>query len=168
LLLAACGSGSHGSTVSAGTYMESICSALGPWETDLRTRSSALRPAPTATATERKKDVQVFLRAVIADTSTALNRLKQARSPDVAGGRRLASDLVTAFAQLRTTYQLAARQADALPTRNVTALQRAILGIATTVDSSLANIGTRLGALQTPALKDAAAKAQACRKLTGA
>jgi hypothetical protein len=167
LLLAACGSSSHDGTVGAGTYMESICSALGPWETDLRGRSSALKPPPTATAAQRKKAVQEFLRAVISDTNEALTRLRRSGSPDVRGGGKLAADLVGAFAQLKASYMRAAQQADKLPTRSVLDLQDAIFNIAATVDSSFTNIGARLGALETPELKHAAAKQPACRKLAG-
>jgi hypothetical protein len=147
--------------------MGSICSALGPWETDLKARSGALKPPATATAAQRKKAVQQFLRAVITDTDTALGRLMRAGSPDVRGGGKLATDLVGAFAQLKATYVRAAQQADKLPTRSVLDLQDAIFNIAGTVDSSLSNIGTRLGALETPELKQAAAKQPACRKLAG-
>ncbi len=168
LALAACGSSnSHPGVVSADTYMQSVCSALGPWEIDLRARSAALQPAPSATAPERKHAVQVFLSAVIGDTGAALTRLRQARTPNIPGGRNVAGGLVTAFTQLQATYQRAARQSRTLPTRSVSQLQAAILGIATTVDSSLSTIGTRLQALQTPALKQAAAKAPACRKISG-
>jgi hypothetical protein len=164
-VLAACGSSSRDGMVSAGTYMKSICSALGPWETGLKARSGALKPPPTATAAQRKKAVQEFLRAVIDDTGSALTRLRAAGSPDVSGGKKLAADLVGAFAQLQATYARAAQQADKLPTRSVLALQDAVFNIASTVDSSLTNIGTRLGALETPELKRAAAKQPACQKL---
>jgi hypothetical protein len=149
--------------------MQSVCSALRPWETALRTRSSALQPKATATAAERGQDVQRFLSAVIADTSTAARRLKQAGTPDVPAGSRLAANVLGSFGRLKATYARAARQAASLPVGNVPALQNAIAHIAKTVDSSLADVGTQLSALEaTGKLKAAEAKAPACRQLAGA
>jgi hypothetical protein len=165
LVLSACGSGS-GSGVSAGTYMQSVCKALRPWDADLTARSNALSPTTTATAAKRKQLVKQFLAAVIADTNAAEMSLQKAGTPKVPNGPKLAGDLVGAFNQLKTTYVRASQQAAKLPTTNVQTLQGAILSIATTIDNSLQTIGTRLGALKTPELKAAAAKAPACAKLS--
>lgn len=166
LLLAACGDSSS-RAVAPESYMQSVCSALGPWESAVRTRSTALTPPAGAAAPQRKQNVQAFLAAVIADTSTAIDRLRQAGSPNVAGGSRLAANLVGAFEQLRAAYTRAAQQAANLPTSSVSALQKAVAGISTTIDTSLSNISTRLSALGTPQFKAAAGKAPACKKLVG-
>src|SRR5579875_2444584 len=99
MLLTGCG-GSSSARVTPESYMQSLCSALGPWESSLRARSTALTPPASATAAQRKRNVQTFLDSVIAGTSTVIDRLRQAGQPNVAGGSQLAANLLGSFEQL--------------------------------------------------------------------
>src|SRR5438067_5297577 len=98
--LAACG-GSSSSDVSAGSYVKSICQAIGPFEKDVQTRSQALNLSTLTSATQGKKALQDFLAAIVADTDKAVNKLKSGGSPNVNNGKKISAAIVTAFSQVK-------------------------------------------------------------------
>lgn len=164
--LAACG-GSSSSGVSAGSYVKSICQAIGPFEKDVQTRSRALDLSTLTSATQGKKALQDFLTAIVADTDQAVNKLKSAGTPNVNNGKKISGAIVAAFTQAQTALSQAKDKAASLPTGSAQAFKTAAQSLGTGILSSMNNIGTSLGNLKSPELEQAAKKEPACNSVSG-
>jgi hypothetical protein len=168
--LAGCGgsSGASSSGVSANTYVKAICTAVGPFEKDVATRSNALNSAKLTSAAQGKKAVQSFLAAVSSDTDKALSRLQAAGTPDVAHGETISATIVKAFQQLKQAIGSASEQAKSLSTSSPQAFKNGANQLGGTVRSSLSGISNSLGKLQSAELAKAAAKEPSCTALSRA
>ncbi len=170
--LAACGgssSSSSSSTVTPAAYVHAVCQAVGPFETDVVKRSSALNLSTINSPSQGKTALQGFLTAISSDTKQALAKLESAGTPKVKNGKQISGAISNAFAQLDTTMKSAVQQSQSLPTNNATAFKAAAQKLGTTVRTSMSNIGTNLqsGTLKSPELEQAAAKDTACKSLAG-
>ncbi len=164
LSLAACG-GSSSSGVSAGSYVKSICQAIGPFEKDVQSRSSALDLSSITSAAQGKKALQDFLSAIVADTDQAVQKLKAAGSPDVNNGKKISGAIVNAFSEVKTALSQAKDQAGNLPTTSPAAFKAAAQTIGTGIRTSMSNIGNSLSNLKSTELENAAKKEPACTSL---
>lgn len=167
VVLAGCGSSSS-SGVSPAAYVKSICSAIGPFEKDVQSRSSALNLSSLTSAAQGKSALHNFLNAVVSDTDAAVSKLKAAGTPNVKNGKAISTGIVSAFTQLRTALAGAASQASSLPTGSPAAFKTAAEKLGTDVRSSMSSIGASLGNLKSADLEKAAAKEPACKSLGGA
>src|SRR5437870_4765792 len=95
VVLAGCG-GSSGSSggVSASSYVKSICGAIGPFEKDVQSRSSALNVSSIKNASQGKTALVGFLNAMVTDTDKAVSQLKAAGTPSVKNGKAIAGAVV--------------------------------------------------------------------------
>jgi hypothetical protein len=166
--LAACGGSSSSSGVSAGSYVKSICQAIGPFEKDVQSRSSALDLSSITSAAAGKKALQGFLAAIVADTDKAVQQLKAAGSPDVTNGEKISGAIVGAFSQVKTALSQAETQAGNLPTTSPAAFKAAAQSIGTGIRTSMSSIGNSLSNLKSADLENAAKKEQACTSLGAA
>jgi hypothetical protein len=168
--VAACGGSSGSSGVTPSAYVKSVCMAVGPFEKDVVSRSSALDLATIKSAAQGKTALQGFLTAVAADTNQALAKLKSAGAPNVKNGKAIAGAIVGAFSQLNGTMKTAVQQADSIPTNSPTAFKNAAQGLGSTVRTSMTKIGTNLqsSTLKSPQLERAAAKETTCKTLGSA
>ena len=164
LSLAACG-GSSSSGVSAGAYVKSICQAIGPFEKDVQSRSSALDLSSITSPAQGKKALQDFLSAIVADTEKAVNQLKAAGAPDVNNGKQISGAIVNAFTEVKTALNQAKTQAGSLPTTSPAAFKAAAQTIGTGIRTSMSNIGNSLSNLKSTDLENAAKKEAACTSL---
>jgi hypothetical protein len=164
--LAACG-GSSSSGVSAGSYVKSICQAIGPFEKDVQARSRALDLSTLTSATQGKKALQDFLSAIVADTDKAVNKLKSAGTPSVNNGKKISGAIVSAFTEVKTALSHAQTQAGSLPTTNSGAFKTSAQTLGTGIRTSMSNIGASLTNLKSPELEAAAKKEPACSSLGG-
>jgi hypothetical protein len=162
--LAACGGGGS-SGVSAGDYVKSICNAIGPFEKDVASRSSALNLSNITSATQGKKALQDFLAAIVADTQKAVDKLKSAGTPSVNNGKKISGAIVSAFSQVKGALTQAKSQAASLPTTDPTAFKNAAQTLGTGIRTSMGNIGASLTNLKSPELETAAKKEPACSSL---
>jgi hypothetical protein len=162
--LAACGGGGS-SGVSAGDYVKSICNAIGPFEKDVASRSSALNLSNITSATQGKKALQDFLAAIVDDTQKAVDKLKSAGTPNVNNGKKISNAIVSAFSQVKGALTQAKAQAASLPTTDPAAFKNAAQSLGTGIRTSMSNIGASLTNLKSPELESAAKKEQACSSL---
>jgi hypothetical protein len=169
VVVAACGGSSGPSGVSPSAYVKSVCTAVGPFEKDVVSRSSALNLTTIKNAAQGKTALQGFLSAVAADTTSALAKLKAAGVPSIKNGKSIANAIVGAFGQLDGTMSVAVKQAGSIPTNSPSAFKNAAQSLGATVRTSMAKIGTNLqsSTLKSPALEQAAAKESACKTLGG-
>ena len=121
-----------------------MCQAVGPFETDVVKRSSALnlehdqQPEPgqdSAAGLPRRDRHRHQAGAGQAESGRGPER--QERQADLGA-------IGNAFAQLDTTMSSAVSQAQALPTNSATSFKAAAQKLGTTVRSSMASIGTNL------------------------
>ena len=166
--LAACGGSSSSSGVSASSYVKSICQAIGPFEKDVQSRSSALDLSSITSAAAGKKALQGFLAAIVADTDKAVQQLKAAGAPNVTNGEKISGAIVSAFTQVKTALSQAETQAGNLPTSSPAAFKAAAQTIGTGIRTSMSNIGNSLSNLKSADLETAAKKEAACTTLGAA
>ena len=160
--LVACG-GSSGTSPAA--YVKSICQAVGPFEKDVQSRSSALDLSKITGAADGKKALQGFLSAIASDTDAAVSKLKAAGSPNVSNGKKISAAIVGAFTQLKSALSQAATQAGSLPITSPTAFKTAAQALGTSVQSSMSTIGSSLGGLKSAELEKAAKSESSCQNL---
>lgn len=166
LAIAGCG-GSGSSTVAAGPYMKSVCTAVSSFEQDVRTRSSALKTSTIAKSPAQGKVIfQDFLSAVADDSRTALTRLKAAGTPGVTDGNKIEAAFISVFSRLEDAMNHAAASASALPTTSGTAFQSGANSLIASFESTMTGLGSSLSGLKSPALDKAAAKEPACSSLS--
>jgi hypothetical protein len=167
VLLAGCGgsSGSSDSGVTPAAYVKAICSAVGPFEKDVQARSSALDLSSIKSAAEGKTALQGFLKAIAADSTQAVNKLKAAGNPNVTNGKEIQAAIVGAFTKLDTAMQQAASSADSLPTGTPDAFRIAANALGNTVRTSMNGIGSSLNGLKSQALEKAAAADPTCKSI---
>lgn len=164
--LAACGS-SGPSGVSPDLWVKSVCGAVGPFEQDVVSRSSALDVATFKNAVQSKYALERFLEAVDGDAAGALDKLRSAGTPSVANGKAIAAAVVGAFARVEVTMRSAVAQARALPTSSAGALRSAARALGVSVRNSLSSFPSLSStALRSPEIDQAAAKEPACRSIS--
>jgi hypothetical protein len=163
-VLAGCGS-SGSSDVSPAAYVKSICSAIGPFEKQVQTRSSELNLASITSAAQGKTALHDFLAAVAGDTDHAVTQLKAAGTPNVSNGKAISTGIVAAFTQVKAALTQAANKASTLPTNSPEAFKTAAAALGTSVQSSMGRIGSSLGNLKSSTLETAAAKEPACKSI---
>jgi hypothetical protein len=164
VVLAGCGS-SGSSDVSPATYVKSVCSAIGPFEKQVQSRSSALNLASIKSAAQGKAALHEFLSAVAADTDHAISQLKAAGVPNVSNGKAISTGIVDAFTQVRSALTNAANKATSLPTASPQAFKTAAAALGTGVQASMSRIGSSLGSLKSPTLEKAASKEPSCKSI---
>lgn len=164
IALAGCGGGGS-SGVSAGTYVKSICAAIGPFEKDVQSRSSALNLSAITNVSDGKKALVSFLNAMVTDTDKAVSQLKAAGDPDVKNGKKISAGVVTAFTRLKQALQQTATQANALPTGSADAFRTGATTLGNSVRTSISAIGSGLSGLTSSDLEKAAAKEPTCKVL---
>ena len=166
VVLAACGS-SAPSGVSAANWVRSVCGAVGPFEQDVVSRSSALDVATFKNAVQSKHALERFLEAVESDATSALSKLRRAGAPSVANGKPIGNAVVGAFSRVESTMRGAVAQAHALPTGSPTALGSAARALGVEVRNSLSSFPSLSSkALRSPQIDQAAAREPACRSIS--
>jgi hypothetical protein len=153
-----------GST-SPADYVKAICEAIGPFESDVQSRSSALDLSSITSAADGKAALVSFLGAITTDTDAAVSQLQAAGTPDVTNGEQIANAIVAAFSQVRDTLRQAENQAQALPTHSAETFKSAATNLGSSIRSSMTMIGGALSNLKSPALESAAKSEPACATL---
>ena len=168
VLVAGCGGSSSSSpagTVSAAAYVKSVCGAVGPFERDIQSRSSALNLSSIKSAAQGKQALEGFLGAVATDTQKAVGELKSAGTPAVSNGASISSAIVGAFTNLSTALGKAAVSARGLPTGSAAAFRQGAVALGTEVRASMGSIGAGLSGLRNAQLEAAAHKEPACTSI---
>jgi hypothetical protein len=171
LVIAGCGgsssSSSSASSVSASTYVKSICTAVGTFRTDVQSKISALGTANITTPAQGKKALQEFLTAASSSADSAVTKLQGAGSPSVNNGKQISTSLVTAFNQLSSALKQAESSTNSLPTNSKAAFAAGAKSIQTNIQNSISGMLSSLSALKSPDLASAAKSEPACTSLSG-
>jgi hypothetical protein len=167
LVVAGCGGSSSASSgPSASSYVKTVCTAVKGWVSDIETGSGKLNSATITSAAEGKTAIENFFGDAINDTSQVVTKLKAAGAPNVSSGSKISTMLISTFTQIQATLNKGRTQAQALPTNDPAKFKSAGDSLASTVQSSLTQIGNALGNLKSPELEKAAAKEPACTSLS--
>ena len=133
IVVAGCGAKNE---VSPAAYVKSVCTAVGPFERDVATRSSALDVAHITNPKQGKTALQGFLSAAASDAGSAVSKIKSAGTPNVSNGKNISSGISGAFGQLQGVLQGAASQAGTLPTDSPGKFKTAAQSLGSRVRSS--------------------------------
>jgi hypothetical protein len=140
--LAACG-GSGSGTVSAASYVKSVCSAATNWRNAIQAAGSKLQTGVSTTSLVQAKTQYVgFVNELVLATGNAENQLKAAGTPSVSNGKQISGSLVRIFSNARGSLAQAVVGAAALPTSSPTAFKNAAGQVVTGIRSSLAGMST--------------------------
>jgi hypothetical protein len=166
---AGCGGSSSSGKVSPSAYVSSVCRAVGPLESDIRSREGQLAATlgSIKSASRGKAVLQGFLQAFASDTDGVLSKLRSAGTPNVPNGRKISEAMVSVFQRLDTAVKSASRQAGSLPTSSSSAFRAAAARLGTSVQTSVSGIGSSLADLKSPQLEKAAANSPACKSING-
>src|SRR5258708_38215945 len=114
-------SSSGSSPVSSAAYVKSVCTALGPVVTDIKSKTAALAGATTPQSA--KTALQDFISTLSTGLGTAIPQVQAAGTPDVSNGSQIQSALVTSFTKLKDALASAASSVSSLPTDNLAAFK---------------------------------------------
>jgi hypothetical protein len=143
--------------------VKSVCTALGPVITDLKSKQAALVSATTPQ--QAKSALQDYVSSLSTGLGTAIPKVQSAGTPSVSKGSAIQSAIVSSFTQLKTALAGAASQIGSIPTDNAAAFKAGFQSIATNLRSSTTGIQAGLSGLQSPELKSAASAEPACAAL---
>jgi hypothetical protein len=177
-LLAACANGDGGAdggggdgaqTVSAESYVRSICTSMQSFLTEVQDKSTDFTTNldPTASLEEQKAGVVAFLDDIIASTAALIGQLEAAGVPDVDAGETVVAAMKDSFDQARAVLEQAKTQVQDLASDDPQAFAEELSAIGTSIQESLGEIGSSLDALDTPELSAAAEGEEACQAVAG-
>jgi hypothetical protein len=170
LAVAGCGSSSKSSgvtdsSVSAATYVKSVCTAATSWKNSIQSAGTQLQAAASSKSLAKTKAAYVsFVSALASATATAHSELSSAGSPSVKDGTKISSTLVGVFATARQSLLQAGADAQKIPTNDTKAFEAAASKVQNDIKSSLAAM-SNVTPEKNPALHAAAAKDPTCSSL---
>jgi hypothetical protein len=181
LAAAACGGGGSGDggdggggdeatePVSAATWLDDFCTALGTWQTELT--EGAPDFADVSDAESAKDTLVSYLDSVVAATDTLVSDIQAAGVPDVENGEAIASEMRTAIASVGDDFAAAKADVEALSVDDPAAFASGLTDVGTTLTNAGTTAGTTFDQLaeQYPSadLDAAAAEAASCQNVLG-
>jgi DNA topoisomerase IB len=167
LALASCGSSSKssGGSVSAASYVKSVCSAATTWKNAIQTAGAQLQTQASSKSLPKTKSAYVsFVSALVSATGSAQSELSSAGSPSVADGKKISSTLVGIFTTAKQSLTQALSDAQTIPTGNAKDFQTSAGKVQGDVRAALAAMSS-VTPEKNPALHAAAAKDPTCKSL---
>lgn len=165
VLISSCGGSSE---VKPAVYVKSMCTALGNWKNTIQSAGVALQSSGAANASRSvaKADYERFVRSLVTATRRATEALKAAGTPNVSGGKQVASRLDRAFERATHRLSQAETQAKAISTDSASAFQLGASSVTAQIKSALQSIAA-VAPGRSSQLRQAAAKQPACQVLQG-
>jgi hypothetical protein len=158
-------------------WVSTFCGSVLTWEHTVKSNSAQLEKAVnglkkggTANLPAAKSKLVGFLGGLVKSTNTMIGKIRAGGAPDVKNGSKIQKGVLDAFAQVAKAFDDGKKAAQALPTKNAKAFQKAAIALAETIQSSTNRIGAAFSALSkysSKPLDDAAKKDTACAKLNG-
>jgi len=173
-LVAVCAGGCGGSSTkttsgktTADAYVSQVCSSIGEWLRSVENSSAEIggQLNPGSTPAHAKAALETLMRTSVEDSERVVAGLHAAGTPDVADGDQISTALVGSFEQATTALRRVEEQVKRLPTNDPSAFLAASRQVSSSVQSSLAPIGSGLSSLRSSELQQAAARTQACKNL---
>lgn len=163
--LAGCGSSSS-PTVSANSYVKTVCTSAAGW---FRTIQLAGRRLETTVHGSKSlstvKSAYVdFVDSLLHATQRAAHQVKNAGTPSVNGGTKISNEVIKAFDRAQRGLETAAAQVRKAPTSSSAAFQAAAGGVQSTVQRALQSMSA-LAPQRNPQLHSAALKDPSCQRL---
>jgi hypothetical protein len=160
LAVAGCGSSS---SVSAATYVKSVCTAASAWKNAIQKAGSRLQVA-SASLPKTKASYVNFVGALENATGAAETQLAAAGTPSVSNGKKISGALVQIFTAAKATLARASSDAAAIPTTSTQSFNVAATKVEGEVRSSLAGMANATPQ-KNPQLHAAAIKDATCQRL---
>jgi ABC-type Fe3+-citrate transport system substrate-binding protein len=165
LAVAGCGSSSNPSSVSAASYVKSVCTAATTWKNAIQSAGSQLQSQASSKSLPKTKSAYVsFVSSLVSATGAAQSQLSSAGAPSVSNGKRISSTLVGIFTNAKHSLTQALSDAQAIPTGNAKDFQTKAAAVQGDVRSALAAMSS-VTPEKNPALHAAAANDPTCKTL---
>lgn len=165
LVLAGCGSSSP-KKVSAGSYVNSVCTAATSWYRSILSAGGRLQATVhNSKSVSKAKDGYVkFVDEMLHATQRAERQLRNAGAPSVSGGKQLSAEVVRAFDRANRGLRRAAGEVRRAPTDSTTAFEAAAAGVQRSVARALQSMAS-VAPQKNPQLRSAALKEPSCQRL---
>jgi hypothetical protein len=115
-------------TVDPATYVHSVCSALGTYQTELNSLHDAENRSNGSSLADTRDRLVTFLTQATTATQTAVTQLQAAGAPSIKNGDKIAALIVKEITAVRDAFMKAADSAHALNTSDRSAFQTKIDG----------------------------------------
>ena len=149
-----------------------MCQSIGSWYDEIETASKALVEEASTISADPAAGKQVvldFLDDAVGFTDTLITDLEDAGVPDTDTGPETADKLVGGIEDVRTLFQQARDDTEALPADNPEALGTGLQDIGTALQESATAVGANfeevLSSVDDPSLAEAFESAQTCKDL---
>jgi hypothetical protein len=165
IAVAGCG-GSSSNSVSAATYVKSVCGAASTWFHSIEGVGTTLKAATQSQGSldKTKTAYTAFVVGVLHATQRAESQLKAAGTPSVKNGTQISNTLVKAFSTAARGLSSAAAQAKQIPTTSKTAFNSAGSRVQAQVQQAIASMNAATPE-KNPQLHAAALKDPTCQQL---
>ena len=147
-LAAGCGGGEETPEgVPPADWAQSVCGALSDWQTSLQEQSQGLTSEVLEAKDPEaaKQQISDFLSDVIVETETMIGVVESAGQPAVDEGGAIAGDFQDGLQQMRSAFNDAASDVEAVPTDDPQAFQQQLTQIGQDLQTQGAAIGKTLG-----------------------
>jgi hypothetical protein len=159
-LVAGCGGGP-----SPQDWAGQVCTALGPWRTQIDDLNSqaATRMASATTSTQTRDSLVALVSGGESASETARAAVEAAGVPDVDGGDQVAQRFVESLTGTRDAYARAKRDLEALSTADDTAFYDGVTAVMSRLDDEYRASAVDTTNLDSPELRQAFEGAASCR-----
>lgn len=166
IAVAGCGSSSSSSTVSAATYVKSVCGAAGTWFHTIESVGTKLKAATQSQSSlaKTKSAYTAFVVGILQATQRAESQLKTAGTPSVKDGNKISNEIVNAFSSAERGLSAAATQAKQIPTTSKSAFNSAGSRVQAQVQQAISSMNA-VTPEKNPQLHAAALKDPTCQQL---
>jgi hypothetical protein len=158
------------SGVDPNKFATDVCTAAKDWVDTIQQGAATFGGGLTAESSpEQIRDGLVgFLDEAITETDELIGEVEEAGVPAVDGGEEASETLLDAFQRVKTAFEEARADAQALPVEDQQAFMTGAQELGTTVQQALTEIGTELEDQENPDLQGEFDENEACTELQNA
>jgi hypothetical protein len=158
------------SGVDPNAFATDVCTSAKDWVDTIQQGAQTFGGGLSANSSpEQIRDGLVgFLDDAIAETEELIGEVEEAGVPDVDGGEEASQTLIDAFNRVKSAFEDARAEAQALPTDDQQAFMQGAQQLGTTVQQALTEIGQELETQENEDLKGEFDENEACNELENA
>ena len=166
--LSACGGGSTNSgTVSATSYIGTLCTSTASWLRGIEARTGALEGelGPNVSTVEKKRVLESLVSTAVSDTESVVTALRTAGVPEVNNGKHISNLVVSSFEGISGRLAGLQSQVASLPTNDPAAFQEQAKKIREQVREAPLRLGIGVAGVNSPELEKAASESTVCKSV---
>ena len=165
--LTACGGGSNSGTISATSYIGTLCTSTASWLRGIEARTGALEGelAPNVSPAEKKRVLESLVSTAVSDTESVVTSLRTAGVPQVNNGKHISDLVVSSFEGISGRLAGLQSQIASLPTNDPAAFDEQAKKIREQVREAPLRLGIGVAGVNSPELEKAASESAVCKSV---